>query len=598
MKPFWRSFWASSLANLIIGVCILIFFILILSVFSSGLFDKKEFKVNKNAILHITLDEAISEKSYININPNSASFISKTLGLKEIKMALAAAVNDDNITGILLDVDIITAGMASVEEIRSSIINFKEKSGKFVLAYSELYSQKAYYLSSVADKMYLFPEGLVEFKGLGVELMFFKGAIDKLGLEMQIIRGSNNIFKSAVEPFMYDSMSIANREQTLTYLNDLWDHMLEGVKEARGISIDDLNIIADSLYIRKAEDATKFKFIDELLYKDELLDILFAKSETKENEDLNLVPFSKYCINVANNNLTNSLLNKKNIAVIYAVGEIKSGKGDNTILGSDEISEAIRQARKDKDIKAIVLRVNSPGGSALASDVIWREVKLAREEKPVIVSMGDVAASGGYYISCAADKIYAQVNTITGSIGVFGVIPNIGPMLKDKLGITFDRASTNLHSTLSMTKKLSDDEYKIIQQSVDEIYDDFITKVAEGRDGLKKEEVDKIGQGRVWSGEDALHLGLIDEIGGINDAISYAAELSKIETVSLDIYPKRETDKIIEILNQLELDNSKLNKSNNSLLETKFRGLMKTIEEINSLDCYQARLPYNITTVE
>ena len=598
MKPFWRSFWASSLSNLIIGVCILIFFILILSVFSSGIFEKKAFKVNQNAILHITLDETISEKSYINLNPNVTSFISKTLGLKEIKMALAAAINDDNIKGILLDVDVVAAGMASVEEIRSSIINFKEKSGKFVLAYSEFYSQKAYYLSSVADKMYLFPEGLVEFKGLGVELMFFKGAIDKLGLEMQIIRGSNNIFKSAVEPFMYDSMSIANKEQTLTYLNDLWGHILEGVKKTRGISIDELNIIADSLYIRNAEDATKYKMIDKLIYKDELIDILISKSETKKDEELNLVPFNKYCINVANNNLTKSLLNKKNIAVIYAVGEIKSGEGDNTVLGSDEISEAIRQARKDKDIKAIVLRVNSPGGSALASDVIWREVKLAKEEKPVIVSMGDVAASGGYYISCAADKIYAQANTITGSIGVFGVIPNIGPMLKDKLGITFDRASTNIHSTLSMTKRLTDNEYKIIQQSVDEIYDDFITKVAEGRDGLKKEDVDKIGQGRVWSGEDALHLGLIDELGGINDAITYAAELSKVVTVNLDIYPKRETDKIIEIINQLELDNSSLYKNNNSLLETKFRGLMKTIEDLNSLDCYQARLPYDITMVK
>jgi len=598
MKPFWRSFWASSLANLIIGVCILIFFVLIISVFSSGLFEKQEFKVNKNAILHITLDEAISEKSYIDLNPNASSFISKTIGLKEIKMALKAAINDDNVSGLLLNVDVINAGMATVEEIRSSIINFKEKSGKFVLAYSEFYSQKAYYLSSVADKIFLFPEGLLEFKGLGVELMFFKGAIDKLGLEMQIIRGSNNIFKSAVEPFMYDSMSVANKEQTLTYLNDLWDNMLDGIKKTRGISIDDLNVIADSLYIRKAEDATKLKFIDKLLYKDELLEILTNKSELTENEELNLVPFSKYCINVANNNLTNSLVNKKNIAVIYAVGEIKSGQGDNTILGSEEISDAIRQARKDKDIKAIVLRVNSPGGSALASDVIWREVKLAKQEKPVIVSMGDVAASGGYYISCAADKIYAQANTITGSIGVFGVIPNIGPMLKEKLGITFDRASTNLHSTLSMTKKLSADEYKIIQQSVDEIYDDFITKVAEGRDGLIKEDVDKIGQGRVWSGEDALHLGLIDELGGINDAISYAAEVSKIESINLDIYPKRETDKIIEIINQLELDNSSIYKNNNSLLETKFKSLLRTIEQVNNLDCYQARLPYDITIVK
>ena len=598
MKPFWRSFWASSLANLIIGVCILIFFVLIISVFSSGLFEKQEFKVNKNAILHITLDEAISEKSYIDLNPNASSFISKTIGLKEIKMALKAAINDDNVSGLLLNVDVINAGMATVEEIRSSIINFKEKSGKFVLAYSEFYSQKAYYLSSVADKIFLFPEGLLEFKGLGVELMFFKGAIDKLGLEMQIIRGSNNIFKSAVEPFMYDSMSVANKEQTLTYLNDLWDNMLDGIKKTRGISIDDLNVIADSLYIRKAEDATKLKFIDKLLYKDELLEILTNKSELTENEELNLVPFSKYCINIANNNLTNSLVNKKNIAVIYAVGEIKSGQGDNTILGSEEISDAIRQARKDKDIKAIVLRVNSPGGSALASDVIWREVKLAKQEKPVIVSMGDVAASGGYYISCAADKIYAQANTITGSIGVFGVIPNIGPMLKEKLGITFDRASTNLHSTLSMTKKLSADEYKIIQQSVDEIYDDFITKVAEGRDGLIKEDVDKIGQGRVWSGEDALHLGLIDELGGINDAISYAAEVSKIESINLDIYPKRETDKIIEIINQLELDNSSIYKNNNSLLETKFKSLLRTIEQVNNLDCYQARLPYDITIVK
>lgn len=596
MKPFWRSFFASSLALILIGgtlsiICIVGIFMAVSGAISGAFDQKEEFKVNENSILHIEFKNPISEISYTEID-KQAFQLNQALGLREIKLGLEKAKEDDNIKGILLNTSSMPAGMATTEEIRNAILDFKKESGKFIVAYSETYTQKAYYLATAADSIYLYPEGMLEFQGLGAEYMFFKNAINKLGLDVQIIRGSNNKFKSAVEPFMYDHMSDANREQTMTYLNALWNQMLVGIEDTRGVSISQLNEIADSVYVRSAETAKEYKLVDELIYEDELFAQLESKAGTKEDEELSLVSFQKYCSKAAKKQKKELKEEDKNIAVIYAVGGIESGKGGATTIGSETIAKAIRDARNDESIKAIVLRVNSPGGSALASDVIWREMVLAKEKMPVVVSMGDVAASGGYYISCQSDRIFAQPNTITGSIGVFGVLPNISKPLEEKLGITVDRAYTNRPSMMTITRALTDEEYSIVQESVDDIYMDFKQKVADGRPSLDVAGVDSIGQGRVWAGTDALNNGLVDELGGIDDAVAYAAEKAEISDVKIDVYPKSEDNKLNEILEQFDIDASV---SVYSPLAQKVANFMNAVEKATAAEGIQARLPYDIT---
>lgn len=379
-------------------------------------------------------------------------------------------------------------------------------------------------------------------------------------------------------------------------LNSIWSNMLTNIKASRNISLEEMNEIADSVYVRNAKSSVDYQLVDKLLYEDELFSILKKETQTPEDEELNLVPFSKYCSSKSRlKKLKFSELSETgNIAVVYAVGDIVSGEGKRTQIGSDKIAGAVREARLDEDIKAIVLRVNSPGGSALASDVIWREVILAKEAKPVIVSMGDLAASGGYYISCAADRIFSQPNTITGSIGVFGMIPNIGPMMEDKLGITFDRAETNSHSVLSLSKALSEKEKTIIQKEVDDIYNDFISKVAKGRDGLKVEDVDEIGQGRVWSGTDALRIGLVDEMGGIEDAIGYAAKKAGIEKseIKTKTLPEYKSDEFLELIEMFNDQETSIKTTNNPI----YTNISKQIEFLNNYktsDRIQARFPYS-----
>lgn len=594
MKPFWRSFFASSLALVLIGGFLVIVFIIgIASAVSgavSGAFEPQDkFKVEENSVLHVEFKNPISEVSFAEFNKQELK-LDQAFGLREIKLGLEKAKEDENIKGIFLNVATLPAGMATTEEIRNAIIDFKE-SGKFVVAYGEAYTQKAYYLATAADSIYLYPEGMIEFQGLGAEYMFFKNAIDKLGLDVQIIRGSNNKFKSAVEPFMYDHMSDANREQTMTYLNALWDQMLKGITETRGIDKAMLNEIADSVYVRSAETAKEYKLVDKLIYEDELIAQLEEKSETKEDEELRLVSFQKYCSKAAKKQKKELKNKERNVAVVYAVGGIESGKGGSTKIGSETIAKAIRDARTNDTIKALVLRVNSPGGSALASDVIWREMVLAKAKMPVVVSMGDVAASGGYYISCQSDRIFAQPNTITGSIGVFGVLPNISKPLEEKLGITVDRAYTNRPSMMTITRGLTDEEYKIVQEGVDDIYMDFKQKVADGRPGLDVAGVDSIGQGRVWAGTDAIKIGLVDELGGIDEAIAYAAELAELKDVNVDVYPKAEENKLSEILEQFDIDASA---SIYSPATKRLADYLQAVEKATMVEGVQARLPYEI----
>lgn len=591
MKPFWRSFWASSLAFFLVGIALLIiFFVTIFSIVGS-LFDEKEFEYEEHSVLMMDFEEPITEKTFMSFD-GGAFNLNRALGIREIKLALEAAEKDDKIDGVIINIPAIKAGMASVEEIRNAILEFRT-SDKFVIAYGESYSQKSYYLATAADEIYLNPAGMVEFRGLGAELMFFKGMIDKLGIDMQIIRGSNNKFKSAVEPLMLDSMSAANRKQTMTYISAMWNQMLKGISLERGIDIAYLNEMADSVYVRNAETSLSYKLVDGLKFEDEVLQIVAEKTKAKKIDEIEWVDFVKYAYFTDKNKQKEKGDKDENIAVVYAVGGIESGKGDQETIGSETIAGAIRDARLDEDIKAVVLRINSPGGSALASDVIWREVILTKAVKPVIVSMGDVAASGGYYIACAADKIYAQPNTITGSIGVFGVLPNFGPMLEDKFGITTDRVETNEHSVLTLTQALTEDEKKIIQQGVDDIYDDFTKKVAEGR-GMTQAEVDSIGQGRVWAGTDAINIGLVDELGGIDEALEYAAEMANIKKsdVYIKSYPEWDSE-LMDFLMQLDMASDKKDDEGNAA-SAKLMQMIKTIDKMSSMKGVQARLPYEI----
>ncbi len=411
------------------------------------------------------------------------------------------------------------------------------------MAYSEYYSHYTYYIATAADEIFLYPEGEMDFKGLRTELMFFKGALEKMEVVPQIIRGSNNKFKSAMEPFMYDKMSDANREQIMKYLNSMWGHMLTGISESRDISVDQLNLLADSMKIQSTADAIAYKLIDKAMYKDEILAELRSKLDIGADDDIETANLEDYMDVEDPDQKLKEALGKDTgdkVAIVYATGSIEGGNGDNETIGSERISRAIRKARLDSTIKAVVLRVNSPGGSALASDVMWREMILCKEKKPVVVSMGDVAASGGYYIACPADKIFANPTTITGSIGVFGLMPYAGDFFENKLGITTDRAMTNDHADMgSPFRMLSDYEFNTIQKGVDKIYDQFTSKVAEGR-GMTQAEVDDIGQGRVWTGIDAKEVGLVDELGGLSAAIAYAAETAELDDYDVTTFPKKE----------------------------------------------------------
>lgn len=523
---------ASMVGMILSFFVIFIFFVVVVAVIIATVDDDKV-KVAANSVIHMSLDHEIRERS--SKSPfeklDFGGFEgSKSIGLNDIIASIKRAKKDDKIKGIYLDLSSIQAGFATVEEIRNALSDFK-KSGKFIVAYSEVYTQKAYYLASVADKIYLNPEGLLEFNGLSSELPFFKGTLDKLEIEAQVIKVGT--YKSAVEPFILDKMSDANRQQVTSFLGSMYDHFLSVVSSSRKIPKDSLFAIANQLKVQQASDAVKFKLADGLRYKDQVLDDLKNRTgidKKKEVKSVSLLDYSK-------NNTSEEGDIKNRIAIVYASGEITGGEGNDETIGSERISRAIRKARTDDKVKAVVLRVNSPGGSALASDVIWREVVLTKKVKPVIVSMGDVAASGGYYIACAADSIFAQPNTITGSIGVFGIIPNMQKFFNNKLGITFDRVKTAEFADLgSISRPLTDGERLIIQKEVNRIYNTFTKRVADGR---KKDQayIDGIGQGRVWSGTEALQNGLVDKLGNINDAIRSAARMAKVTDYKTVAYP-------------------------------------------------------------
>ena len=494
----------------------------------------------------------IKENSTLEVNPTALSF-EKTIGLADLLYGIEQAKYDPSVEGIFLEVDNLMCGYATTSEIRRALEDFQQN-GKFLYAYNkgEVITLKEYYLSSVASNNYGFPSSMMEFGGLGVELMYYKNMLDKLDVEMQVIRGENNDFKSAVEPYFRNSMSDSSRLQTETFLNGIWTEIKADISNSRSIKPAQLDEIADSTFIRRASDAVKYKLLDGTKYRDEIMQDLAASVSINDVKDLSLVNFEEYAKKKFYAKQTINRAKKANVAVILAEGEIAT---TGAKFSSNEIVKLFRKVRLNDDIKTVIFRVNSPGGSALASDEIWREVKLTNEKKSVIVSMGDVAASGGYYVSAPAERIFAENNTITGSIGVFGVIPYTGALVENKIGITFDYVKTNAHAVLSLNKKLTESEYKTIQEEVDFIYNQFLERVAEGRN-MSKEKVNTIARGRVWTGEDALKIGLVDEIGGLNAAIDYAVEAAKIEKAVIEYFPEKKTEPWEEIIESLNKEKS------------------------------------------
>lgn len=504
--------------------------------------EKEHVSIKPHTVLHIRWKTPILDRTSQNPFESfdfSTMKANKPVGLNDILKNLDKAAADPNVAGIFLDMESVPAGIATTEEIRNKLLDFK-KSGKFIVSYANNYDQKAYYLATVADKIYLNPEGLVLFKGLNAQVMFLKNLLDKLDVNMQIIRGPNNKFKSAVEPLMYDKMSAANRRQTLDLLNSIWAKMLENLSETRKVPVGQLNRLADDLALSDAKQAMKYHFVDGLLYRDQLIDSLKKDAGIKGDEKLASIDFGPYTGVRSAIKKEKKKVNRNSVAVIYALGEISQGKSKDHAIGSATLAEAIRQARTNKHVKAIVMRVNSPGGDAQASEIIRREVELAKKAKPFIVSMGDVAASGGYWISTEGQKLFAQPTTITGSIGVFGIIPNLQGLMNKKLGITFDKVMTNKNADfVDVMAPMNDLQKAKLNASISRIYDHFTSLVARTRH-LRKSYVDSIARGRVWSGQDALKLGLVDTIGGLQSAIAYAAKQGKVgENFRITEYPKR-----------------------------------------------------------
>ncbi len=583
MRQFFKFMFASIVGFFISIVLFCIVAFAIVAVAISSVDSDKTVEVSKNSVLFLDLDQPITERTPKNPFggiPILGGKDKSGIGLYDFINAIKRAKTDDNIKCIYLNVNSPNAGMATMREVRNSLIDFK-KSGKKILAYSEVYSQGAYYLASVADKVYLNPEGDLEFKGFNSQITFFKGSLEKLGIEAQVIKVGN--YKSAVEPFILDKMSDYSRKQVTAYLNGLYNTFLGDIATSRNVTRDSLYNIADKYDIQSPQDAVRYKLVDDLEYKDQILEQLKKLSGRTVNEKIKSVTINDYA-----KNSKSEESGKDEVAVIYANGDIVGGEGSDEQIGSERISRAIRAARQNDNIKAIVLRVNSPGGSALASDVIWREIVLAKKEKPVIASFGDVAASGGYYISCAADSIFVQPNTITGSIGVFGIIPNFQNLLTNKLGITFDGVKTGeFADIMSVNRPMTAGERFIIQKQIDRVYAGFVSRVAEGRK-KNKSYIDSIGGGHVWVGTDAVNIGLADKLGSFNDAIVAAAKKANLKDYKVVAYPK-----MIDPLKALLSEGSekiKIYYTKQELGEN--YTLYKQMKKILGMTGIQARMPF------
>ncbi|MFN4950817.1 MAG: signal peptide peptidase SppA [Flavobacteriales bacterium] len=594
--PFSRIFWPTLVA---IGIALslgLVFFFLILGgiIGSFSEFGPEPYAIENKSILHVTLKGTIQEKTNSEFDPSSFQF-NESVGLSDVLFALEKAKSDDQIKGIYIDIDELNCGISTARTIRQALDDFKKSSDKFVVAYfqGEAISQKEYYIGSVADQCYAFPTSAFMLTGLGSEAVFFKKLLDKVDVEVQVIRGQNNDFKSAVEPFFLTGLSDSARLQNQVLMNGIWNELAADISVSRNIKTSEFNSWINNMEVVNPNQALAHKLVDGLLYKDEMMAKLSKKVGLSNNDKIKWAEFNEYAQNAFYESQVLIQAETASVAVILAEGEV-AVDGDG--VSSKKLCRLFEKVRNDDDIKAVVFRINSPGGSALASEEIWREVMLTQKTKKVYVSMGDVAASGGYYIATPADRIFAEPTTITGSIGVFGMIPYTGKMLENKLGITFDRVQTHNHSVMSTNRKLTPEELAMVQNEVNGIYSQFMDRVAKGR-SLSVARVNQIARGRVWTGKDALSIGLVDELGSLTDVINFAKRAIKDKDAKVIYYPKIKEDKFSALIKMIEQENeeeeSRLHLKNSSLPNE----LLEQYERIKAIESkmgIQMRMPYDL----
>ena len=590
MKDFLK-FTLATLTGLIISGIVLFFFS-ILMISSIALSDTAETTVQENSVFELNLQGNLNERSQEDPLAFLLGNDFQSYGLNDVLSSIRKAKENEHIKGIYLNAGIFNAGIASLEEIRNELLSFKE-SGKFIVAYADTYTQGLYYLSSVADKVLLNPKGMLEWKGLASTPMFYKDLLEKVGIEMQVFKVGT--YKSAVEPYISTEMSDANREQIQVYLGSVWNQILQDVSKSRHISAEKLNSAADEMMMfHSAEKSVEYGLIDTLIYRNDVKNYLKKFAGLEDDDHLPMLDLK------AMNNVKKIQPKDKSghiIAIYYATGEIVDmsigsplSSGENPVINGQKVIKDLKKIKENEDIKAVVLRVNSPGGSAYASEQIWHAVTELKKEKPVIVSMGDYAASGGYYISCNADTIVAQPTTLTGSIGIFGMFPNASE-LTEKLGLDFDVVKTNRYADFgSMNRPMNAGEKNLMQMYVNQGYDLFLTRCSNGR-AMSKEAIDKVAQGRVWTGSTALELGLVDVLGGLDTALDLAVKKSGVETYTLMSYPKQ--DSFMETLMNSSLSGSLKARLLGGSLGNYYR-TFQMLENIDRCDRIQARLPFEL----
>jgi protease-4 len=544
--------------------------------------------VKENSVIVLNLEDIQNDYAGKYSDPWVTVFSdTKNIGLTDVIDAIGAAKTDENIKGISILNNNSSLGMAQSKAVRDALEDFK-KSGKFVMAYANTYSQKEYYLNSVANTVYLNPVGDLDFKGLSSDLLFFKDFQDKTGVKMEVIRHGK--YKSAVEPFLENKMSNANREQITALLNSIWNSVVTDIAKSRNVSVEKLNEIANGLLARTPEMAKAQKLVDVVAYEDVYHNAIKKRLQVDSKDEYESVSILDYTHKYTTTSIPNDATDE--IAIIYAQGEIQSGEGDVNIIGEGAMRRSISEARNNDDVKAIVLRIDSPGGNALTSDLIWREIELTKKVKPVVVSMGNYAASGGYYIACNANTIFAEKNTITGSIGVFGMLPNFSG-LSTKMGIHSEQVNTHQNSGNYNPFAPIDEKFKAVTtEGVEQIYKTFVSHVAQGRK-MSFAQVDAIAQGRVWTGADAIKIGLVDKIGGLNNAIQEAARLAKIKTFNTQNYPEYNKN-FDDLLENFPFAKTKERWIKEEIGEENYK-MMEQIKRIQSYKGVQARMPFEIS---
>jgi len=578
MKSFFKYLFATILGLFIFSVIWVAIFFGIIGVAMSG---SKEVKISDNSVFELKLEGILVERHKNDVISSFASEINSSvseIALDDIMASIDKATDNDNIKGIYLHIGDFSASVASLQEIYKGLEKFK-KTGRFIVAYADSYGNGTYYLSSIADKVYMNPSGTLALTGINISTVFFKDLLSKIGVEVQIFKVGT--FKSAVEPFTQTSMSEANRLQLTTFINSIWTEITKTIARNRGISDTEVNLYADSgLFLDDAQTAVQHKLIDSLVYSSDMKEII----EKRVDKD-----YKTLTINDMKLVAQNKEYSKNRIAIVYAVGEI-DGSNKNDGIDSEDISEDLLDIADNDKIKAVVLRINSPGGSAYGSEQIWKAVSVVKSKKPIVVSMGDYAASGGYYIACNTDRIFAQPTTLTGSIGIFGIFPNIGG-LTDKLGIKFDNVKTNKYSDFGATyRPMNTEERAILQRYINNGYELFTKRCAEGRN-MNIDSLKAIAEGRIYSGTDAMRLGLVDEMGGLEEAIAFAAKKANISDYTLKYYPSVKS--LIEQISDI-FSTSVEERIVKSQLGENYR-LFRTIQRAQTTTGIKAIMPYSIT---